>query len=140
MVDQMPSQVERVVNGRNKVERLDRKIPTSTCVLGVDVLAAKRVRRAKMVPQKTKNTPVFQKNRGKQGVQMSAGYPFRHWSVASSRTVLANRVLKVRQDTCVIPASGGALEHFVLELADWVNVVPVTSARELGMVGSYRPS
>jgi hypothetical protein len=37
---------------------------------------------------------------------MLAGYPFRHWSVASSRTVLANRVLKVRQDTCVIPASG----------------------------------
>jgi len=53
---------------------------------------------------------------------MLAGYPFRHWSVTSSRTVLANRVLKVRQDTCVIPASGGALEYFVLELADWVNV------------------
>jgi hypothetical protein len=87
-----------------------------------------------MVPEKRENTPVFQKNRGKQGVQMSAGYPFRHWSVASSRTVLANRVLKVRQDTCVIPASGGALEYFVLELADWVNVVPVTSARELVMV------
>ena len=71
-------------------------------------------------------------------MQMSAGYPFRHWSVTSSRTVLANRVLKVRQDTCVIPASGGALEYFVLELADWVNVVPVTSARELVMVRQYR--
>ena len=71
-------------------------------------------------------------------MQLSAGYPFRHWSVASSRTVLANRVLKVRQDTCVIPASGGALEYFVLELADWVNVVPVTSARELVMVRQYR--
>jgi hypothetical protein len=71
-------------------------------------------------------------------MQMSAGYPFRHWSVASSRTVLANRVLKVRQDTCVIPASGGALEYFVLKLADWVNVVPVTSARELVMVRQYR--
>jgi hypothetical protein len=70
------------------------------------------------------------------GVQMSAGYPFRRWSVASSRTVLANRVLKVRLDTCVIPASGGALEYFVLELADWVNVVPVTSARELVMVSN----
>jgi 8-oxo-dGTP pyrophosphatase MutT (NUDIX family) len=69
---------------------------------------------------------------------MLAGYPFRHWSVTSSRTVLANRVLKVRQDTCVIPASGGALEYFVLELADWVNVVPVTSARELVMVRQYR--
>jgi hypothetical protein len=67
---------------------------------------------------------------------MSAGYPFRRWSVASSRTVLANRVLKVRLDTCVIPASGGALEYFVLELADWVNVVPVTSARELVMVSN----
>src|ERR1700737_3487814 len=65
-------------------------------------------------------------------------YPFRHWSVASSRIVLTNRVLKVRQDTCVIPASGGALEDFVLELADWVNVVPVTSARELVMVRQYR--
>jgi hypothetical protein len=65
---------------------------------------------------------------------MSAGYPFRRWSVASSRTVLANRVLKVRLDTCVIPAGGGALEYFVLELADWVNVVPVTLARELVMV------
>jgi ADP-ribose pyrophosphatase len=60
---------------------------------------------------------------------MSAGYPFRHWSVASSRTVLANRVLN---------ASGGALEYFVLELADWVNVVPVTSERELVMVRQYR--
>jgi ADP-ribose pyrophosphatase len=69
---------------------------------------------------------------------MLAGYPFRHWRVTSSRTVLANRVLKVRQDTCVIPASGGALEYFVLELADWVNVVPVTSARELVMVRQYR--
>ena len=58
---------------------------------------------------------------------MSAGYPFRHWSVASSRTVLANRVLKVRQDTCVIPASGGALEYLVLELADWVS-----GARDVG--------
>jgi hypothetical protein len=89
-----------------------------------------------MVWDKRENTPVFQKSRGKQGMQMSAGYPFRHWSVASSRTVLANRVLKVRQDTCVIPASGGALEYFVLELADWVNVVPVTSARELVMVSN----
>ena len=69
---------------------------------------------------------------------MLAGYPFRHWRVTSSRTVLANHVLKVRQDTCVIPASGGALEYFVLELADWVNVVPVTSARELVMVRQYR--
>jgi 8-oxo-dGTP pyrophosphatase MutT (NUDIX family) len=69
---------------------------------------------------------------------VSAGYPFRHWSVASSRTVLANRVLKVRKDTCVIPASGCVLEYFVLELADWVNVVPVTSARELVMVRQYR--
>jgi ADP-ribose pyrophosphatase len=34
--------------------------------------------------------------------------------------------------------SGGALEYFVLELADWVNVVPVTSARELVMVRQYR--
>jgi len=69
---------------------------------------------------------------------MSADYLFRHWSVTSSRTILANRVLKVRQDTCVDPASGGALEYFVLELADWVNVVPVTSARELVMVRQYR--
>ena len=61
MADQMPSQVERVVNGRNKVERLDRKVPTSTCVLAVDVLAAKRVRRAKMVPQKTRKYPGFSK-------------------------------------------------------------------------------
>jgi ADP-ribose pyrophosphatase len=89
-------------------------------------------------PGKTRKYPAFQMSRGKQGVPMSAGYPFRHWSVASSRTVLANRVLKVRQDTCVIPASGGALEYLVLELADWVNVVPVTSARELVMVRQYR--
>ena len=34
--------------------------------------------------------------------------------------------------------SGGALEYFVLELADWVNVVPVTSAQELVMVRQYR--
>jgi ADP-ribose pyrophosphatase len=52
--------------------------------------------------------------------------------------VLANRVLKVRQDTCVIPTSGCVLEYFVLELAEWVNVVPVTSARELLMVRQYR--
>jgi 8-oxo-dGTP pyrophosphatase MutT (NUDIX family) len=69
---------------------------------------------------------------------MSAGYQFHHWRVASSRTVLANHVVKVRQDTCVIPASGRALEYFVLELADWVNVVPVTSAQELVMVRQYR--
>jgi 8-oxo-dGTP pyrophosphatase MutT (NUDIX family) len=93
-----------------------------------------------MVREERENTPVFFERAGvnNRGVQMLAGYPFRHWSVASSRTVLANRVLKVRQDTCVIPASGGALEYFVLELADWVNVVPVTSARELVMVRQYR--
>ena len=88
--------------------------------------------------RKTRKYPGFSKEQGNRGVQMSTGYPVRHWSVASSRTVLANRVLKVRQDTCVIPASGGALEYFVLELADWVNVVPVTSARELVMVRQYR--
>jgi hypothetical protein len=88
-------------------------------------------------PGKTRKYPGF-KSRGKQQGVLLAGYPFRHWSVASSRTVLANRVLKVRQDTCVIPASEGALKYFVLELADWVNVVPVTSAGELVMVRQYR--
>ena len=104
----MQSQVEQVVNGRNRSRTIGSESPHVDCVLAVDMLAAKRVRRAKIVPQKTRKYPGFSKERGKRQGVADVG-----WLSVSSLECgfladrIADHVLKVRQDTCVIPASGG---------------------------------
>jgi ADP-ribose pyrophosphatase len=58
--------------------------------------------------------------------------------VRASRYSFRDRWLSVRSDSCVA-ADGTAIDPYhIVELADWVNVVALTPAREIVLVREYR--
>lgn len=60
------------------------------------------------------------------------------WQVTSSRTVLKDRWIDLRAESCVT-ASGTVIEpYYVLTYPDWVHVVALTDADELVLVRQYR--
>jgi 8-oxo-dGTP pyrophosphatase MutT (NUDIX family) len=60
------------------------------------------------------------------------------WQIQRSDYVLDGRIFKVRKDTVVNPRTAGAHEMYVLEQADWVNVIPLTADDEVVMVEQWR--
>ena len=60
------------------------------------------------------------------------------WKILSSRYDTSYRVFHLRTDRAVSPRTGEAHDFFVLESADWVNVIPVTPADEVVMIRQYR--
>lgn len=61
------------------------------------------------------------------------------WKVLRSRTLLENRIFRVREDTCAEPEGTGREHPFwVLDAADWCNIVAVTPAREIVLVDQWR--
>ncbi|MDR4306071.1 NUDIX hydrolase [Chelatococcus sambhunathii] len=62
----------------------------------------------------------------------------RHWTTVSSRTVLSDRWIDVRADSCRT-ASGVPVEpYYVLSYPDWVHVVALTAEDEIVLVRQYR--
>lgn len=60
------------------------------------------------------------------------------WQVTSSRTVLKDRWIDLRAESCVT-ASGTVIEpYYVLSYPDWVHVVALTDVDELVLVRQYR--
>jgi ADP-ribose pyrophosphatase len=60
------------------------------------------------------------------------------WTVRASRYSFRDRWLSVRSDSCVA-ADGTAIDPYhIVELADWVNVVALTPARDIVLVREYR--
>jgi 8-oxo-dGTP pyrophosphatase MutT (NUDIX family) len=60
------------------------------------------------------------------------------WTVAASKTVLADRWINVRADR-VVTGRGVTLDPFyILGYPDWVTIVAITAADELVMVRQYR--
>ena len=60
------------------------------------------------------------------------------WTVSASRYSFRDRWLAVRSDSC-IAADGVAIDPYhIVELPDWVNVVALTSARDIVLVREYR--
>jgi 8-oxo-dGTP pyrophosphatase MutT (NUDIX family) len=60
------------------------------------------------------------------------------WRVLSQKTVLADRWINVRADSCLTAAGNKIEPYYVLTYPDWVNVVAITPADCLVMVRQYR--
>lgn len=60
------------------------------------------------------------------------------WPVVRRETVADCRVFRVRKDVAVSPAKGTEHAFYVLEGADWVNVVALTDAGEMLFVRQWR--
>ena len=61
------------------------------------------------------------------------------WPLERREVLLDARVFRVRKDVRVSPVKGSAHAFYVLEGADWVNVVARTVAGELLFVRQWRP-
>src|SRR5262245_10671524 len=60
------------------------------------------------------------------------------WEKMGSKPLGDFRVFKLRADRSLSPRTGQEHEFFVLDCANWVNVVALTSAKQLVMVEQYR--
>ena len=60
------------------------------------------------------------------------------WQIQRSEQLLDGRVFKVRKDVTVNPRTGQAHDMFVLEQANWVNVIPLTSDEQVVMIEQWR--
>jgi ADP-ribose pyrophosphatase len=60
------------------------------------------------------------------------------WQKTDSKTIGDFRIFTLRQDFKISPRTGEPHNFFVLDCADWVNVVAVTPDRQLVMIEQYR--
>lgn len=60
------------------------------------------------------------------------------WKVSSSAYAFVSRWLKVRKDKVILPSEVEIDDFYVVELADWVNVVAVTEEGEIIIEEQYR--
>jgi ADP-ribose diphosphatase len=64
--------------------------------------------------------------------------PIQPWPRIGTKEIGDFRIFKIRSDLCRSPRTGATHDFFVLESVDWVNVIAVTSARQLVMVEQFR--
>lgn len=60
------------------------------------------------------------------------------WEVVRTATVLANKWLQVRQDTCRLPDGTVIDDYFVVEKPDIVTIFPLTPSGEVVLVRQYK--
>jgi 8-oxo-dGTP pyrophosphatase MutT (NUDIX family) len=60
------------------------------------------------------------------------------WETQSSSVVADYRIFRVRKDHCVSPRTRCGHDFWVLEIADWVNVVALTADEQVVLVRQYR--
>jgi 8-oxo-dGTP pyrophosphatase MutT (NUDIX family) len=60
------------------------------------------------------------------------------WARTATRYLGDFRIFRLRSDEVVSPRTGGTQEVYVIEVVDWVNVLALTSDRQLVMVEQYR--
>jgi 8-oxo-dGTP pyrophosphatase MutT (NUDIX family) len=60
------------------------------------------------------------------------------WKTLSSETVISDAFLTVRTDRCEKPDGGIVSAYHVLELTEWVTVIPLTDAGNVVLVREYR--
>ncbi|MDD3468746.1 MAG: NUDIX hydrolase [Thermoguttaceae bacterium] len=61
-----------------------------------------------------------------------------HWELLDSRTVYEHSVLRVRKDHYRLHPEGREGDFIALDMRDWVNIIPVTSDREIVLVRQFR--
>ncbi len=61
-------------------------------------------------------------------------------TIRSTATFRGRRLsrLSVRRDVCISPRDGREHDFFVIESADWINIIPLTAADEVVMIEQYR--
>mgnify|MGYP000917003427 CR=1 FL=1 len=62
----------------------------------------------------------------------------KRWTVVSSRLERAFRIFKLRTDRACSPLTGVHHDFVVLESAPWVNVIALTSDRQVILIRQYR--
>ena len=72
-----------------------------------------------------------QSNLGRNGMNQE-------WRVLSQKTLLLDRWINVRADSCVTPSGRKIEPYYVLTYPDWVNVVTVTRDDCMVMIRQYR--
>jgi 8-oxo-dGTP pyrophosphatase MutT (NUDIX family) len=60
------------------------------------------------------------------------------WSVRESTVILDDEWIRVRSDCCVTGAGNVVEPFYVLEYADWVNIVALTADAQIVLVREYR--
>jgi ADP-ribose pyrophosphatase len=65
------------------------------------------------------------------------GHPF-DWQLVQSTSLLQDRWLSLRADTCKLPNGRTAAPYYVLEYPSWVNVVALTPDDQVVLVRQYR--
>ena len=62
----------------------------------------------------------------------------RSWKLTRRDILFESPVFKLRRDQLVSPRTGLEAPYFVMECADWVNVVAITPDRQIVLVRQYR--
>jgi 8-oxo-dGTP pyrophosphatase MutT (NUDIX family) len=60
------------------------------------------------------------------------------WEKISGKLLADHRILRVRQDRSRSPRTGAEHDFIVLEMANWINIVPVTEEGRVVMIRQYR--
>jgi ADP-ribose pyrophosphatase len=60
------------------------------------------------------------------------------WPCVRSRPEGSFRVFSLRTDTAISPRTGVEHDFHILHSRDWINIIPITSDRQVVMVGQYR--
>ncbi len=60
------------------------------------------------------------------------------WKTTSTKTIVDDKWLRLRADSCVTPAGGVVDTYYVSEYNDWANCVVIDSENNLIMVRHYR--
>jgi len=60
------------------------------------------------------------------------------WNKLDSQAVADCKVFKVRQDTSQSPQTGEKHTFYVIEAAEWINVIPITSDQQVALIRQYR--
>ena len=71
-------------------------------------------------------------------MSQSAENPIRPWEKTSTKLLGDFRIFTVRSDRKVSPRTQAEHDFFVIDCANWVNVIAVTPDRQLVMVEQYR--
>ncbi|HWL03629.1 MAG TPA: NUDIX hydrolase [Xanthobacteraceae bacterium] len=69
---------------------------------------------------------------------MKAGAELQAWRVKDTRHVFRDRWVSLRADSCVTAEGAQIDPYYILELADWVQVVAVTAQAQVVMIRQYR--
>jgi 8-oxo-dGTP pyrophosphatase MutT (NUDIX family) len=60
------------------------------------------------------------------------------WKRLESRDILHTRLFRLRSDRLELPDGRVMPSYYVMEMLDWVNVIPVTKQREIVLIEQYR--